>query len=133
MSSSSASKDFSLVTIIVSVSVLSAFILGATYLQKNPSLLPSKPLISLLEIEKLPIAGDLHKRELYLGKSEEEVRELLGEPTGVINISDKTILMYNGVLLEFGTEGGLTTPPEGLLEEIKIAKKKAAARTAPSR
>ena len=56
---------------------------------------------------------------LYIGKSEEDVRALLGKPSGVITITNMTVLIYHGELLEF-IDGKLITPTTNLVQRIGV-------------
>jgi len=92
---------------------LVAMFLGCEFLKKNPQLLPSQPLASTINFDFLRKKTPT----LMVGQSEEEVRVILGNPSGTMVVKDQTLLMYDGGILEF-EDGYLVTSDTNLLTKM---------------
>ena len=105
--------------------------LGCEFLKRNPSIRPFKDFLSSLSVEKLqerlPVLKPSPKASLFQGQSEQEVRQILGTPSGTFTVSNRLVLMYHGKTLTF-EEGKLADPEPGLLEQIKQAERAERAR-----
>ena len=103
--------------------VLVSIWLGCAFLRSVPNALPSKPLILMLDLNLDLMSFASGKRAdsfLHVGQSEEDVRAILGEPSGMMTVTNRSILMYNGSFLEF-VDGCLVTSDTNLLAEIKAS------------
>ena len=104
--------------VVVYAIVLLSLRSACTFLQANPQYLPSEPVMNMISADKMFSLVKKPKSFLHVGQTEDDVREMLGSPSGMMTITNRTILMYNGSLLEF-VDGLLVTSDTNLLAEIK--------------
>lgn len=97
----------------VCMALLLSLLTGCDFLKKY---LPSSDPVP----EKI-IPQSAPSNTLFIGQSEEDIIELLGKPSGTFTITNKTVLMYNGELLEF-IDGKLITPKTNFFAQAGISK-----------
>lgn len=118
MTEKSPEKAIPIARVLVYAAVLFAIRYGCDFLLKNPQFLPSEPLVNTINFDSISARISGQDSFLHVGQTEEDVRMILGSPSGMMTITNRTILMYNGSFLEF-QDGLLVTSDTNLLAEIK--------------
>ena len=126
MKSSSPSKKKLTVTFLGYCTLFIAIYLGCEFLIRNPDVRPPEDLLSSISVEeiqkRIPVRKKAPSPSLFQGQSEQEVRQILGTPSGTFTVSNRLVLMYHGKTLNF-EQGKLVNPEPNLLEQIKKAEK----------